>query len=452
LPTQAAPQGNSLLSMQHDQFNQPLYPPTSPLMEETWKNGQPFDIPTIDTGRASVPGSPYGSPQNDGMMARSPNNKTLNIMDVALPASFDSQGVSIYARHGPVAASVPTRFGLPSSPPSSSMSGGHPHESSALRNLSSAFGDAASANGHPLGSSPSVAERIRPMHSERGISRPRMMSSSVGTKRYLRDASADADDDWDFNPMFEDAVPSTLNELLTPQERLRRLSRSADDENMSNHRAALSGLGTPLGESPKVGSPGALGQSPSRFGQLFARQQRDKSEATLAEANTNAFGHVGSPFRSSLLHPGASPSLRASSSRPTSGEFSISSPPRQASILSKELQRVRISSRESTESQSNGASTTLQPAGSSSSRSASGSGIVPNRLDRVVSTNSSIGVGRDKIDEEPEDLFPIEEINSGWKRPGNNSNVWGNALGSVFGAAIKTPGVFGKRSGPGNGI
>jgi hypothetical protein len=78
-----------------------------------------------------------------------------------------------------------------------------------------------------------------------------------------------------------------LHELLTPKERRRRLSRTADDERMPSHRAALSGLGTPAESTSKVGSP--LGASPSRFGGFLARQQQEKaSEASLNESRNIA--------------------------------------------------------------------------------------------------------------------------------------------------------------------
>jgi hypothetical protein len=311
-----------------------------------------------------------------------------------------------------------------------------------------------------FGMSPSVNEGslsqrmpMRMMHSER-FSRPKMLSSSVGTKMY---GSADPlEEDFEFQAMFEDAVPDSLNDLLTPNERLRRLSRTADDENLSNHRAALSGIGTPMGESPKVGSPGALGVSPSRFGPLFQRQQREKSEATINETVTNAFGHVGSPLRPSPLNPGSSPSLRAANSRPTSGDFSVSSPPRHAStsMIAQQLQRARVSSRGSDPPEANGNTTTsLQHPGVSRVASGSGAqpaiGTPPNRLDRSMSgTSNATSVGRDKIDEEPE-LFDKEEIHAGpnkWKRVSGAGPAW-PPKDSSDKEKGKSPGVIGQRNG-----
>jgi zinc finger (C-x8-C-x5-C-x3-H type) protein/Nab2-type zinc finger RNA-binding protein len=424
---------NSLLAMQHDQFMQSQVPPM--MGSEEYMNyvkHSQYDIPTIDTTVSSLPGSAYGSPQNESLLGKSPAVKGLSALDAPLPASFESQGISIYARTGPIASSVPARLGFDSSSPPSSLPINRPGESSALRNLhSSAFGDDKLHNKSTLlGSSPSVPVEDsigrRIMHSERFSSRPKMLSSSLGARGPLFDKK---DDEWDSNFVFEeDLLPNTLNDLLTPQERLRRFSRSAnDEEGGSNHRAALSGIGTPSeATSPKLGSP--LGASPSRFGPLFARQQREKA---AAEGGSNGsepvnFGHVGSPLRPSLLNPGSSPSLRPASSRPTSGEFHVSSPPRQASMsmISQQLQRARLSSRASeTSIESVGGISAPNRANSSSSSIP----IPPPRLqDRSVSTGSSVGISRsEKIDEEPA-LFTMDEVDAEkWKRLSSGSKSAG---------------------------
>jgi hypothetical protein len=418
LPTQIHPQSNSLLSMHHDQFGQP------PLYQANPDFVQPrhmmYDIPTIEAHGSSLPEDGIGSPPNDDWMGRSPPNTGLSVLEAPLPASFDSQGISHIARYGPQAASVPARLGGfgGSSPPTSTTRFNDSHGTSTLANLyHSAFG-----NGHNntslLGMSPQENNippqrmGMRTMHSA-NYTRPRVLSSSVGNSGgYPRffDEDEDRDEDPLDDPYFEDAIPTTLDDLLTTQERARRSSfRRGEDDSVSNHRSAMSGLGTSLGESPKFGSP-SLGASPSRFGPLFQRQQREKSEATLNETVTNAFGHVGSPLRPSHLNPGSSPSLRASHSRPASGDFSVSSPPRNASgsLIAQHLQRSRLSGRaESSESTST--MSTLQHPGVQ--RVASGSvPIPPNRLDRTVSTTSSTGVGQQKIEEEDE-LFAMEGLN-----------------------------------------
>lgn len=534
LPTQLPTATNSLLSLQHDQLIQTAQPLPHPKAAQEdylnpWKMSS-YDIPTIDTTTSSLPGSAYGSPQNDSFLGKSPAVKGLSVLEAPLPASFDSQGISIFARTGPIAASVPARFGLEGSSPAS-LPVSRLLESVTLRNLhSSAFGDD-SRNGsgvgkstqYMMGSSPSVAPDDgigrRIMHSERFSSgRAKMMlSSSVGTRRALLDLK---DDEWDENFVFEeDLVPNSLNDLLTPAERMRRLSRTtADDDTAaagassaipfsSSHRAAaFSGLGTPgaeatspkqLGSSPLLGaSPnGGFGGGGSRFGPLFARpssfagRERNGSHSSAAGgredaplggnglAGDNLFGHVGSPLRPSPLNPSAgssSPLLKpiGGGSRPVSADFSVSSPPRMASmsIISQQLQRVRVSSAGAVPTLGRGSApapateaapspgvpvttTTMTAATSamaaaiampgSTMAAAPGAGSSPQlqapRLDRTASTASSAaGAGVARIDEEPA-LFDMDEVEAGkWKRlsggvPGGGGARLFGSVGGVIG-------------------
>lgn len=444
MPSQGPPPTSSLLTMQQDHLSQPQpipgQPPLDYMNPDMWKK-QPYDIPIVETTFSSHPNSNYGSPQNDGRLPMSPMQKGLSVLDAPLPASFDSQGVSHIARNGPFAASVPSRFGLDMSPPSSSPM--RPMESSALRNLhSSAFGDDHLNGKGSLASSPPAAtdEPIgrRIMHSERFSRQPRMISASVGAHPPLP-----SNDEWDENFAFEeDLVPNSLHELLTPQEKMRRFSRTNDED----HRQALSGLGTPNESNSKVGSPSTA--SPSRFGAFFAGRQKEASESAAA----SAFGHVGSPLRNSSLHPGASPSLRAVS-RPISGDVSpfVSSPPGQSSMgmISQQLQRTRISS---------GASDTLEAARPLQhpgvARVASGSSVVSSAaprhaLDRAVSSSS---VGREKIDEEPE-LFSMDDDLDRKKENLKRSSGGAWAQGSPFslGRSNKASPTLGPIGGQRNG-
>jgi hypothetical protein len=110
--------------------------------------------------------------------------------------------------------------------------------------------------------------------------------------------------------MEEDYLPMNLHDdVLTPQERLRRLSRT-DHELSSSHRD-LSGLGMSASFT-KVNSP--LGSSPSRFGALFAKQRQKKEE----EAH-GSLTHLGSPLRESALNFGASPTSESMISQQLSG-------------------------------------------------------------------------------------------------------------------------------------
>lgn len=358
------------------------------------------NVPLIDTSYASHPGSKYGSPRDDSRMPMSPVMH-LSALDAPMPASFDSQGISYMARHGPMAASVPSKFGLESPPSSLPQKATLP--SDALRNLhDSAFGREFRSKGPNLGSSPlgsgdeGFGQRI--LHSQR-LSKPRMLSASLPRPR------AHAADDWDDGLLFgqeEDFLPTSLHDLLTPQEKLRRLSKTEQDPGVL--RESSSGLGTPVESSSKVGSPGTA--SPSRFGALFARQKREE-ENQNAGSSGSAFGHVGSPLRNSSLHPDASPRLRATSSHTISGDLSprFASPSRQSSMsmISQQLSRTRLASRASDPSAVGGDATATVSLNSVRYPSSSSS----SNLNRAVSSSS---MGTRRINEEQADgVFPMEE-------------------------------------------
>jgi hypothetical protein len=364
-------------------------------------------IPTIDTTFSSHPGSNYGSPPNEnGRIPLSPIQKGLGVMDVPLPASFDSQGISHMARYGPIASSVPAKF-LASSPPAYQTA-----DSAALRNLhDSAFGDGLRSRAM-LGSSPpeSVEQPTgrRVLHSELAANRSRgIMSSSVGARPAYKD------DDWDDSDMIgkfeEDLLPNSLSDLLTPQEKMRRFSRDqADmDGNSFTQRASLSRLGaSPTASDMRMGSPSAANSSPSRFQSFWGKPQPTYGGGfESGSPGASAFGHVGSPLRNSSLHLGASPSLRATN-RPTAGDISpfVSSPPRHGtmSMLSQQMQRTRLSTREETGFTSNPIHPGINRVTSGSSIPSSGGRI---GIDRAVSSSS---INRERIEEE-QGLFSMEE-------------------------------------------
>ncbi|KAI9787686.1 MAG: hypothetical protein M1839_000217 [Geoglossum umbratile] len=339
---------------------------------------------------SSLPDSKYGSPRDEGRLPMSPAAKGLSVLDAPLPASLDSNGISWFARHGPIAASVPSKFGMDSSPPSLSLKGNQP--SDALKSLhDSAFGNDTRGKPTDMGQSPpsgyeeSFGQRI--MHSQR-YSKPKVMSASLPRPGAI--------DDWEGNFAFEeDFLPHALHELLTPQEKMRRFSRTEEDV-AGIQRLSLNGVGTPGEPSSKVGSPTT--SSPSRFGPLFTRHKKEEDSSLPS----SGLGHVGSPLRNSSLHPGASPSLRAASGR-TSGDVSpyFASPPRQSSMsaISQQLQRARLSRAESSGNESG-----LYPG------AASFGSKHPNRLDRAVSS-SSIGNSRvvPPIEENSDFVFSMEE-------------------------------------------
>lgn len=409
-------------------------------------------------------------------------------MDAPLPASFDSQGVSHMARYGPIAASVPSRFGLESSPPSSLPKKAF-GDSSTLRNLhSSAFGDdsRSTRNGLLATSPPTTnddpADR-RIMHSER-FTRPKMLSASLGARTPLGGAAVD---DWDEGFAFEeDFLPTSLHDLLTPQEKMRRFSRNGADEDTINinnsntllsHRHSLSGLASPADSTSKVGSPSTA--SPSRFGALFSRTHpKPAGTAAAAAADSlndlaplsspagpSAFGHVGSPLRASSLHPGASPALRASASpRPPSAASAsgaggrdagptVASPPRQASmsIISQQLQRTRLSSRAAAEAPE----PALHPvvAARLGERAPSSSSV--GRAERIVEEDGA-GAGAGGAEAEQE-LFSIDDVEpraardrrkDGAKRV---SGGWGFSVGGR-GSASPSFGPLGSGGGGGGSL
>lgn len=409
IPHHVEPAPNSSLLTMQAHMAAPHYPPPMPPPEDFMQRPPPFDmLPPMDAPAfAAQPPPTFGSPPTDArQLAMSPPQSRLTVMDVPLPASFDSQGVSTIARYGPVAASVPSRF-FGASPSASSYLG----ESPALRNLhNTAFGDDKSKSAF-LGTSPPSEQPIgrRIMHSERGAFRKGMLSASVGA--YGAHQPSTADDDWDDDEdvagFEEDLIPGSLNELLTPQEKMRRFSRDhGDGDGFSlSHRTSFSKLGA----SPPVGSLGALSAakaSPSRFSSLWGKTAQADSGLESGSPNVSAFGHVGSPLRNSTLHPGASPALRATGRSPSGDPF-LSSPPRQASMsmISQQLQRTRLTSRASEEAVGGLTSSPVHPGISrvTSGTSVSSGGRLG--IDRAVSSSS---IGRETIEEE-QGLFSMEE-------------------------------------------
>lgn len=372
---------NSVLSQQRMNDHEPRYPSQMPPQEDyAAMHGQqhpPYDtIPTIDAGLASDAGSKYGSPVEDVRFPMSPNHH-LTALDAPLPASFDSQGISHAARYGPVAASMPSKFGMELSPPAQRP--GPPDASRNLRDV----GQGSDVRKPPsnIGSSPPAApdDTIGPrfLHSQRSV-RPRLLSASVPRPPL---------DGWDESnfPMEEDYLPINLHDdVLTPQEKLRRLSRT-DHDPSSNHRD-ISGLGMTSSSFSKNGSP--LASSPSRFGALFAKQRQKKEE----DAHGSSYPHIGSPLRESSLNPAASPGLGPIGSSRTSHDNSpfVSSPGRQSSLsmISEQLSSLSI-----------------HPGGARHSSAAG-----PSRLDRPISSP----VTTSKIDEEEQSdlVFSMEEEES----------------------------------------
>lgn len=374
------------------------------------RNG--YDMPQFDYTSASPKfGSP---PQNDRFgYGSSPHQKGLSVLDAPLPNSFDSNGVSMAARLGPFAASVPSRFGIespPSSLPRKSQLG-----NTALQDLHhSAFGDRGNLDSVLAGSSPPsggdepLSFPKRPLHSNRlRTSRP-MISSSVGTGLPTKsfEYSDDEDDGETDTDREEDLLPASLHDLI-PGSRNRRESRQAEDPAsfLAAQRRTLSTTATP-GDS-KSGSP-SFSSSPSRYSSMFAPQRSNSSD------------FVGSPLRNSGFGalPGPPQSQRPSLAPEHSLNPSVSSPPRQASMsmLTQELQRTnlnaaRVASSSSIPTVGSGSFGSTIPTSTSAtapgaSRNATATSNKRLSIDRAL---SGISVGRERIDEEQE-LFDMDEI------------------------------------------
>ena len=408
--TYPQPPTPGLLSMQTQGLEQRIngdLPPDFDNYQYGPRNG--YDVPQIDMTYASA--SPqYGSPPQERQFGRSPPSQGLSVLDAPLPNSFDSNGISMAARYGPIAASLPPRFGVespPSSLPRTSQIG-----NTALQDLhKSAFGDRGmdgvlAGTSPPSGPDEPLTFPKRSLHSER-LRAPRyqMISASLGTKLPTQSFEYSDEDDGDTD-REEDLLPASLRDLI-PDGKARRESRSRiEDENRPSYflqRRTVSGHGTP--QESKVGSPQS--SSPSRFTGVWGRAQSARGDGEAI---------VGSPLRN------ASFNFITSSPR-TNGDLSptISSPPRQASMsmLTQELQRTKLDNKlDAVRSQAAASSVGM-------TRTLSNGSNGRTSLDRTLSSASR---GRDKIDEEQE-LFDMEEIGDHAKSApraiaSNGSRTW----------------------------
>ncbi|RVX75253.1 hypothetical protein B0A52_00605 [Exophiala mesophila] len=325
----------------------------------------------LDSAVNSPPNSHYGSPPSDLQFPKSPVENIRTALNAPLPHSFDANGISHIAQYGPLGQSVPDKFGL-RSPASSSLSrqlGTPPEGIVNVRNanLGSTLRNAPS----PLGLSPANAEESigqRIMHSQRAI-KARGLSASVPRSHI-------AGHEWEEGLSVEtDLLPNSLHdEVLTPQEKSRRLSRP---EQEYNARDQTGGLAIPSGTSSKVGSPPT--GSPSRFSALWAEQRERKSGDPQT---STSLGHVGSPLRGSWMP-----------NEPTTANTQVSG-------ISQAMARMQLGRTDSTESNGN-KSQLISGLRHSSAPVA--------RFDRGI---SSPGLTSQKIEEEVEGaFFPMDETN-----------------------------------------
>ena len=396
----------------------PPYPEIDKTIQQDSLTPRPFDRPPPrESDYLSDPDSKYGSPREESRFTSFSPNGRLSVLDAPLPASFDSQGVSWARQHGHIAASLPSKFSLlESSPPGSLPKKNHiPLDS--IRNLQapSFTGRDSRQRREDLGSSPlgsgdeGFGQRL--MHSRR-IPKAKMLSTSMPRVDLPVD---DSDSDFHFSGGEEDYIPTSLHDQIFTRDEQQQRRNSRTEQDRRGVRESLSGIVTPA-DSSKVGSPNP--GSPSRYGGLFARQQQEQN-ANLA-SSPSAFGHVGSPLRNSSLHSGISPSTRPSIAGDISPSFpSLSSPPRQSSMsaLSQQLSRTRLSSNPSIPNDTSPSNKGLYPTRHSSAPT--------NNLNRAVSI-SSIGRNTDRIEEENDTVFSMEEdFDEHRKRNSGHASAWG---------------------------
>lgn len=428
---------NSLLSQQQQQPPQPQPQqqlPADPFSGQySYPQGEPgfaqehegrYGPFSAEARLSSYPGLKYGSPTNDLQPPASGVKRRPTALDAPLPASFDSNGVSVIARWGAVAASVPSKFGMESPPDSLSQRvTGQPLD--AVRALRSSAYPSNPRNSSQLGSSPPVVNLEETggqpkMHSQQNAPLPHWLSASV--------PKSGVNDEWDGGLLLKDNLPTTLrDDVLTPQEKMRRLSRPEHDFPVSKS-ATQGGLGIPSGSSSKVGSP--LASSPSRFSALFAKQRQ--------ESNGTGFGQVGSPLRESHIQHGSdSPfgdgitARPSSSSRSRSGlagdQSPFSSPPQESAsnfgmnMISSQLQRSHLVGGGRNDSSDTYPSSRLLTPSMASIRHVSAPVGAGGRFDRTI---SSPRINSTRIAEEGGEGDLVFSMDDDTSR--RNSSLWGS--------------------------
>ena len=258
----------------------PPFPENDPILQDNL-TPRPFDhVPPQDNGYALHPDSKYGSPREDSRFTSFSPNGRLNVLDAPLPGSWDSQGISNYAKIGHVAASLPSKFSLLESSPPASLPQKNPIPLDSIRNLQAPpfTGREPRHRREDLGSSPlnsgdeGFGQRF--MHSRR-IPKPKMMSTSMPRVDLPID---DSDSDFQFSGGEEDYIPTSLHDqIFTRDEQQRRHSRTEQDRKNIRDSLSMSGVGTPANSSSQVGSPST--GSPSRYGGLFATPAATRHES-----------------------------------------------------------------------------------------------------------------------------------------------------------------------------
>ncbi|BFZ60898.1 hypothetical protein YB2330_001950 [Saitoella coloradoensis] len=261
----------------------------------------------------------------------SSSTRTLGPLDAPLPPSLDSNGMSYFARHGPIAASVPSKFGFDVVPigtpgttgtgntadygssPAGTPSGGKnlimslersADESALPQSPRSAAllpvpPQGGHGHGHPDVLAPAPKRPHLPISSSfparrtsffrlNGLQGDDWLPLSTAQESEQENGVVEEEDEDEGHFTFEeDFVPSSLQELLTPQERERRMSRNDEERprvafSPPGSHASLAPHGSGLGTSPGSTHTGSFGTSPgsSRFGALFQRHHSSTGNVT----------------------------------------------------------------------------------------------------------------------------------------------------------------------------
>lgn len=374
---------NSILAQQ--QFTSPdMFPPQYPYPDlddgDTYaerRYAQAYQMTPIEAALNSPPGSHFGSPPDDFQLPRSPVENLRTALNAPLPQSFDANSISHIAKYGPLGQSLPDKFGFKSptgSLPKKVLS--PPEATSAIRSSSKVASPLASS---PQTQDDSLSARVVPVQK---LNQSRGLPSSVPKSTLI--------EDWEerFN-VDTDLLPNSLHdEVLTPQEKMRRLSRP--DQEPSAPKDRSNALAIPGGASGKVSSLPAAG-SPSRFRALW-EEQREKKNAEGIGNPPGAFGHVGSPLREAWMPNNSSNSP---------GNASMSG-------ISQQMLRMKLDRTESVESNP-----------SRSQLSGLRQPSAPNRpFDRTISSPKILGK---KLDEDGEGafFFPMDDDSK------RSSMIWG---------------------------
>ena len=346
----------------------------------------------VDFG--SPPGSAFGSPAFEGQLGMSPPFRSA--LDAPLPPTFSSQDQPNIQKFGQHAMSVPAKGGLGPLINNSPTSSNANHES--FSNLDSALNEKLDLGSSPPETRAEVAPR-RILPTGRSLRSSEFPSSMPIRDREDILRTLERRQQLEFENHEEDFLPQSLSDLLTPQEKMRRFSRSQDDPSMTGRPSHSSLVSSP---NSKFGSP--TGASPSRFSGFFAEQAKREAEAANPRIGSSPFGHVGSPLRNSTI------SANARDLGGHSPSFGPISPPGSkdrpggVSRLSEQLRVARHPLPVDAVNQPPASS--LSAATSTPRGFGPGSNIV--RRERVFSTGS--GTASDRHEEEDSCFFSIEDM------------------------------------------